>query len=84
MTGAGAPRATFGFGFRSGHSSFHSIARGVTDPGIGCTDWLGLFSSGLRSDAFIVGFDVAGGSLVFRRGSTAALFELFLGELFFA
>ena len=45
MTGAGAPRATLGFGVRGGHSITHSIARGVTDPGIGCTDWLGLFSS---------------------------------------
>jgi hypothetical protein len=42
MTGAGAPRATFGIRFHGGHSAFHSIARGVTDPGIGCTDWLGL------------------------------------------
>ena len=49
MTGAGAPRATFRFGFRSGHSSYHSIARGVTDPGISCTDWLGIFDVPSRS-----------------------------------
>jgi hypothetical protein len=36
MTGAGAPRAIYGFGFHGGHSVSHSIARGVTDPGIGC------------------------------------------------
>jgi hypothetical protein len=46
MTGAGAPRAAFGFGFRGRHWASHSIARGVTDPGIGCTDWLGLFFIG--------------------------------------
>jgi hypothetical protein len=43
MTGAGAPRAGFDFGFHGRDSVAHSFARGVTDPGIGCTDWFGSF-----------------------------------------
>ena len=61
MTGAGAPRAGFGFGFRRGHSVFHSIARDVTDPGIGCTDWLVLdvaFAAGFAWILFRAGPDL--------------------------
>jgi hypothetical protein len=40
VEGAGAPRAYLRFGFHGFNSRFHSLARGVTDPGVGCTDWL--------------------------------------------
>src|SRR5688500_13754004 len=42
MPGTGAARAAFGFRFHFRLSGSRSVARGVTDPGIGCTDWLAL------------------------------------------
>ena len=81
MTGAGAPRATFGLGFRGGHSITHSIARGVTDPGIGCTDWLGLFLS-LRTakteHIAVVVFDLECPKAFFRIGDGTVEFHAFL------
>jgi hypothetical protein len=42
---AGAPRACFRSGFDGFNSSFHSLARGVTAVGVGCTDLLGGLDS---------------------------------------
>ena len=67
MTGAGAPRAGFGLRFRGGHSSFHAVARGVTDPGIGCTDWLGNLLSKMEYCFEIAGNTIKLGISLFRR-----------------
>ena len=80
-TGAGTTRAVFGFGFRGGHSITHSIARGVTDPGVALYRLVRPFFFRARGQRFHRGFDLARSSLVFRRRSTATLFEFLFGEL---